>query len=267
MAHAVVNAVLASVQGNSAIAGAAGAVTAEVMAGIARDMYGKPVSELSEEQKQTISALSTLAAGLAGGLTGDSSADAIAGAKAGQTTVENNSMSGLVPPRVQQDASLAFDPSHQGKSAEEISDAIDASHLGPSWGTEYKVKPYVKGEVAGGAGAGYYFDTSIDPYQISANRGETLAVGGRISGQIGIQFGPYFPGTIYSERNSSIGLGLGVISSEISYGKDGFGFSFGAGPAWGWSGVSTNAAGEKVDINGSYGTEFYHHDFGQDKAK
>jgi filamentous hemagglutinin len=181
--------------------------------------------------------------------------------------VENNSMSGLVPPRVQQDASLAFDPSQQGKTVEEINDAIDASHLGPSWGTEYKVKPYVKGEVAGGAGAGYYFDTSVDPYQISANRGETLAVGGRISGQIGIQFGPYFPGTIDSERNNSIGLGLGVISGEISYGKDGFGFSFGAGPAWGWSGVSTNAAGEKVDINGSSGTEFYHHDFGKDKTK
>ncbi|TPG63334.1 hemagglutinin repeat-containing protein [Ewingella americana] len=94
MAHAVVNAVLASVQGNSAIAGAAGAVTAEVMAGIAKDMYGKPVSELSEEQKQTISALSTLAAGLAGGLTGDSSADAVAGAQAGKTTVENNSLAG-----------------------------------------------------------------------------------------------------------------------------------------------------------------------------
>ncbi|ECO0809218.1 hypothetical protein AAL09_12350 [Salmonella enterica subsp. enterica serovar Newport] len=138
---------------------------------------------------------------------------------------------------------------------------------GASWGTQYKVKPYVKGEVAGGAGAGYYFDTSIDPYQISANRGETLAVGGRISGQIGIQFGPYFPGTMNSERNSSIGLGLGVISSEVSYGKDGFGFSFGVGPAWGWSGVSTNVAGEKMDINGSSGTEFYHHDFGQDKAK
>ena len=176
---------------------------------------------------------------------------------------------GLVPPRVQQDASLAFDPNQQGKSAEEIGDAIDASHMGPSWGTEYKVKPYIKGEVAGGAGAGagYYFDTSMDPYQISANRGETLAVGGRISGQIGIQFGPYFPGAIDSERNSSIGLGLGIISSEISYGKDGFGFSFGAGPAWGWSGVSANAAGEKVDINGSSGTEFFHHNFGQDKAK
>lgn len=40
-------------------------------------------------------------------------------------------MSGLVPPRVQQDPSLAFDPSQQGKSEEEINDAIDALHLGP----------------------------------------------------------------------------------------------------------------------------------------
>jgi len=109
MAHAVVNAVLASVKGNSAIAGAAGAVTAEVMAGIARDMYGKPVSELSEEQKQTISALSTLAAGLAGGLTGDSSADTVAGAQAGKTTVENNYLSA--------DQGLAFDKEMQSCKA------------------------------------------------------------------------------------------------------------------------------------------------------
>ncbi len=228
--------------GNATV-GATSAFTAEAAAPAIIKAMGWDKDSLTEKQKQTVSALATLAAGLAGGLVGDSSSSAVAGAQAGKNAVENNSMSGLVPPRVQQDASLAFDPSQKGKSAEQINEAIDASHLGPSWGTEYKVKPYVKGEVAGGAGADYYFDTSIDPYQISANRGETLAIGGRISGQIGIQFGPYFPGTIDSERNSSVGLGLGVISSEISYGKDGF--SFGAGPAWGWSGVSTNAAGEK----------------------
>ena len=159
----------------------------------------------------------------------------------------------------------------------QIQDGINRIAIGegPSWGTEYKVKPYLKGEVAGGAGAGYYIVASIDPYQFSANRGETLSVGGRISGQIGIQFGPYFPGTIDSERNSSIGLGPGIISSEISYGKNGIGigigigigFSFGVGPAWGWSGISTNISGEKIDINGAYGTEFYHYDFNQEKAK
>ncbi|WP_196359731.1 VENN motif pre-toxin domain-containing protein, partial [Yersinia pseudotuberculosis] len=43
-----------------------------------------------EGQKQAVSALSTLAAGLAGGLTGDSTADALAGGQAGKNAVENN---------------------------------------------------------------------------------------------------------------------------------------------------------------------------------
>ncbi|WP_241771309.1 VENN motif pre-toxin domain-containing protein, partial [Enterobacter roggenkampii] len=49
---------------------------------------------LSEEEKQTVSALATLASGLAGGLVGDSSANAVAAAQAGKTTAENNSMAG-----------------------------------------------------------------------------------------------------------------------------------------------------------------------------
>jgi hypothetical protein len=40
-----------------------------MMGMIALNAYGKPVSELSETEKQTVSALATLAAGLAGGLT------------------------------------------------------------------------------------------------------------------------------------------------------------------------------------------------------
>ncbi|WP_235837654.1 VENN motif pre-toxin domain-containing protein, partial [Enterobacter quasiroggenkampii] len=60
---------------------------------IAVDGFGKQVSELSEEDKQTVSALATLASGLAGGLVGDSSANAVAAAQAGKTTVENNSLS------------------------------------------------------------------------------------------------------------------------------------------------------------------------------
>ncbi|HBV5887253.1 TPA: VENN motif pre-toxin domain-containing protein [Klebsiella pneumoniae] len=50
--------------------------------------------ELSDEQKSTISALSTLAAGLMGGLSGGSSADAVAGAQAGKNAVENNLLGG-----------------------------------------------------------------------------------------------------------------------------------------------------------------------------
>ena len=41
---------------------------------IALEVYGKRAGELNEEQKQTVSALGTLAAGLAGGLAGNSTA-------------------------------------------------------------------------------------------------------------------------------------------------------------------------------------------------
>ncbi|EQA1174669.1 filamentous hemagglutinin, partial [Escherichia coli] len=93
-AHAVVNAALAVAQGNNALAGAAGAATGEVVGIIATQMYGKPVSELSETEKQTVSTLATVAAGLAGGLVGDSGASAVAGAQSGKTTVENNLLGG-----------------------------------------------------------------------------------------------------------------------------------------------------------------------------
>ncbi|WP_411704685.1 VENN motif pre-toxin domain-containing protein, partial [Edaphovirga cremea] len=95
MAHAVVAGALAAVQGNSAAAGAAGAVTTALMGeAIKNALYGDtPVSELSESQKQTLVALGTVAAGLAGGLMGDSSANAMAGAQAGQNEISNNMMS------------------------------------------------------------------------------------------------------------------------------------------------------------------------------
>ncbi|MGD9424029.1 hemagglutinin repeat-containing protein [Pantoea sp. NSTU24] len=88
MAHAVVGAVTAYAAGNSAVAGASGAAMGEY---IAQQMYpGVDRNDLSEEQRQTISALGTLAAGLAGGVTGDSTAGAVAGAQAGKNAVENN---------------------------------------------------------------------------------------------------------------------------------------------------------------------------------
>ncbi len=272
--HAVANAVLAAMQGKDALAGAAGALAGELAGTIALEMYGKDVAALSESEKQTISALATLAAGIAGSVAGDGTASAIAGAEAGKTVVENNYLNPSSFGQGMMGYGLAAQSwnkfaEENGLSIEEKMAGMDKLVNGekPSWGAEYKVKPYVKGEVAGGAGAGYYFDASIDPNQISANRGETLAVGGRISGQMGIQFGPYLPGIITSERNNSIGLGFGLISGGILYGKDGVGFSIGVGPAWGWSGISTNIANEKIDINGSSGTEFYNYNFGQEKTK
>ncbi|SFA64463.1 MULTISPECIES: hemagglutinin repeat-containing protein [unclassified Pseudomonas] len=92
MAHAVLGAAVAQAQGNSAIAGAAGAAGGELAARlITQQLYGtSDTSSLSEEQKQTVAALSTLAAGLAGGIAKGGSAGAIAGAGAGKNAVENN---------------------------------------------------------------------------------------------------------------------------------------------------------------------------------
>ena len=62
-----------------------------VAAAIANALYpGQKPAELSEEQKQTISALASVSAGIAGGLTGDSVSGAAAGAQAGKNAAENN---------------------------------------------------------------------------------------------------------------------------------------------------------------------------------
>ncbi|WPS10920.1 hemagglutinin repeat-containing protein [Klebsiella aerogenes] len=96
MAHAVWGAIAAASGNNSALAGAAGAVSGELLGRwIAAEYYPDvKTEELSDEQKSTISALSTLAAGLMGGLSGGSSADAVAGAQAGKNAVENNLLGG-----------------------------------------------------------------------------------------------------------------------------------------------------------------------------
>ena len=95
MAHAVWGAIAAASGNNSALAGAAGAVSGELLGRwIAAEYYPDvKTEELSDEQKSTISALSTLAAGLMGGLSGGSSGDAVAGAQAGKNAVENNYLS------------------------------------------------------------------------------------------------------------------------------------------------------------------------------
>ena len=95
MAHAILGGAVAAIQGNSAAAGAAGAATGELAAkAIAGVLYPdvKDPSKLSE--KQTVSALATISAGMAGGLAGDSTASAAAGAGAGKNAAENNLLSG-----------------------------------------------------------------------------------------------------------------------------------------------------------------------------
>nr|WP_306799078.1 hemagglutinin repeat-containing protein [Pectobacterium atrosepticum] len=95
MAHAVVGAVVAQLSGQDAAAGAIGASSGELAARAIMDKVypGKTANDLTEEEKQSVSALSTLASGLVSGLAGNSTASAASGAQSGRNAVENNYLS------------------------------------------------------------------------------------------------------------------------------------------------------------------------------
>ncbi|KFC07161.1 putative heme utilization/adhesion exoprotein [Trabulsiella guamensis ATCC 49490] len=93
MAHAVWGALAAQLGGNNAAAGAAGAFSGELAARyIIDNYYGGKTDNLSEQERQQISMLATIASGIAGGLAGNSTAAAGTGAQAGKNAADNNSL-------------------------------------------------------------------------------------------------------------------------------------------------------------------------------
>ncbi|EPD1274366.1 hemagglutinin repeat-containing protein, partial [Escherichia coli] len=94
MAHAVWGALAAQLGGYNAASGAAGAFSGELAARyIIDNYYGGRTDSLSEQERQQISMLATIASGIAGGLAGNSTASAGMGAMAGKNAVENNYLS------------------------------------------------------------------------------------------------------------------------------------------------------------------------------
>ncbi|WP_315309964.1 hemagglutinin repeat-containing protein [Pantoea vagans] len=98
MAHAVWGAVSSQMSGGSAAAGAAGAFSGELATRyIAEKFWGadtpEKIAALGQEDREQLSLLGTLAAGLAGGMAGNSSAAATSGAIAGKNAVDNNYLS------------------------------------------------------------------------------------------------------------------------------------------------------------------------------
>ena len=93
ISHAILGAVVAELQGNSGLAGGAGAVTGELAADIIRkQLYDKEVKDLTEAEKQNISALAQLATGLAIASVGGDVGDVGTGIAAGKNAVENNNI-------------------------------------------------------------------------------------------------------------------------------------------------------------------------------
>ena len=103
MAHALLSAVEFQVTGKDPLTGAIAGVTGEATAEIIARAYGKPVSELTANEKENISTLSQLAGGLAAALTakangttaeqGGSFLAATSGAETAKRAVENNFLS------------------------------------------------------------------------------------------------------------------------------------------------------------------------------
>ena len=100
MAHALLSAVEFQVTGKDPLTGAVAGVTGEATAEIIARAYGKPVSELTANEKENISTLSQLAGGLAAALTakangttaeqGGNFLAASSGAETAKRAVENN---------------------------------------------------------------------------------------------------------------------------------------------------------------------------------
>ena len=97
IAHAIVGGVVAQASGNSAASGAIGAASGELIAQIIiKELYdGRKPEDLTEAERQTVAALSMIAAGAIGGVAGDSTQSAATSAGAGYNAAVNNAMSDI----------------------------------------------------------------------------------------------------------------------------------------------------------------------------
>ncbi|EES0916483.1 filamentous hemagglutinin, partial [Escherichia coli] len=247
-AHAVVNAALAVAQGNNALAGAAGAAAGEVVGMIATQMYGKPVSELSETEKQTVSTLATVAAGLAGGLVGDSGASAVAGAQSGKTTVENNLLGGS------EDAQAAWIRQHgidmatcaenpSGAACQKAMNERDAVGLALATGTVALLPGSAQAMwglgASANAGISYLADGTVDPANAAiAGWVNVFSMGNGLAGTVGWNAAGGALGNWIDNKDPLSGAISNGIGSAAGYG-------IGKGVTWGTDKI-TNAVGKWV---------------------
>ena len=269
MAHAVLGAVSSYASGNSALAGAAGAVSGELMAKLVMNQLypGKAVSDLLETEKQTISALGTLAAGLAGGVVGNSTADAVAGAQAGKNAVENNLLGGS------EDAQAAWIRQH-GIDMASCADAPGSASCQKAMNERDSVGLVLAtGSVAllpGGAqvmwglgaganaGIGYLTDGSIDPANAAiAGWVNVISMGNGLAGTVGWNAAGGALGNWIDDKDPLSGALINGAGSGIGYGI-GKGLSWGvnAGANWwkgGWDPKFNPTLQKYTDIKGEFG--------------
>ncbi|WP_440941325.1 VENN motif pre-toxin domain-containing protein [Klebsiella pneumoniae] len=269
MAHAVWGAIAAASGNNSALAGAAGAVSGELLGRwIAAEYYpGVKTEELSEEQKSTISALSTLAAGLMGVLSGGSSADAVAGAQAGKNAVENNLLSGSEDAQAiwirQHGVDMASCSDNPGGSAcQKAINERDAVGLALATGSVTLLPGGVQAMWGLGAGANagisYLADGTIDPANAAiAGWVNVISMGNGLAGTVGWNAAGGALGNWIDNKDPLTGAITNGIGAGIGYGI-GKGISWGtnAGVNWwkdGWDPKFNPVLQKYTEIKGDFG--------------
>ncbi|MEY8772366.1 hemagglutinin repeat-containing protein [Erwinia sp. ACCC 02193] len=269
MAHAVVGAVASYASGNSALAGAAGAVSGELMAGLVmKQLYpGKEVGDLTETEKQTISALGTLAAGLAGGVAGDSAANAVAGAQVGKNAVENNLLGGS------EDAQAAWIRQHgvdmatcsdnpSGAACQKAMNERDAVGFALATGSVALLPGGAQTMWGLGAGANagisYLADGTIDPANAAiAGWVNVISMGNGLAGSIGWNAAGGALGNWIDDKDPLTGAITNGVGAGIGYGI-GKGISWGtnAGANWwkdGWDPKFNSTLQKYTEIKGDFG--------------
>lgn len=181
MAHAVLGALTAAVQGSNAAAGATGAAVSAVSTDlIMQALYGTTdVRSLTESQKQSVSALATLASGISGGIIGGDTASAVAAAQAGKNTAENNDM--FLIPSGAAAMSLAEWAVGQGYSNEQIAKVLKDEREGVGF-----EGPTAKGMIQGYLifAAGPLVGTELTAGLVAMAAGAAISGGANVSYQL-----------------------------------------------------------------------------------
>ena len=280
MAHAVLGAVVAQAQANSvlsgAVGGASGAISGEYLM---QALYGTSDSNvLSENQKQTISALSSLVSGLSGAVVGG---EAYTAAQSGKNAVENNDFFPGDPGYGAAMFSLAAQMRQDGATAEQITDAMKdsarqdgfegpdaAKSLLQGWGVVISGAPFlleggvavgVGGAITGGivgGGANISYQMTKDPSQFSYTDATVAAMVGMFTQ------GKSLPASLVTNMGGSY-IGAQVKGADPVPAVIGAGIGAGAGSLAGkaiGAGVSSEVSAgvrEQLEaVGGSISSEF-----------
>ena len=207
---------VAELQGNSGLAGGVGAVAGELAAKlISEQLYGKDVNELTEAEKQNISALAQLAAGLA--------------VAAGKNAVKNNAISGQFVGKSEEEIiemiSTQSNCENDRERCELVGKIVVETMFAPIVILLLPEEAIIGGALSGTANIGGQYFTNKDKKINWADVGIATVVGG-ITGGLGSGFWETVSwnaaggatSSYIKDENPLIGGVIGAGSSSIGYG-------------------------------------------------